>query len=124
MNKVGVNSASVKKLAEVAATEATKFDATERSAFIRSHIDQIKSMIKSGHSVDDIKSVFPDFSEQYPNLLEMLLRPGGFDENSLSLMIRMLEKMGQGKASQHEASIQVGQHLLNSYVKPQLDQDQ
>ena len=124
MNKVGVNSASVKKLAEVAATEATKFDATERSAFIRSHIDQIKAMIKSGHSVDDIKSVFPDFSEQYPNLLEMLLRPGGFDENSLSLMIRMLEKMGQGKASQHEASIQVGQHLLNSYVKPQLDQDQ
>jgi len=51
----------------------------------------------------------------------MISRPGGYDQRSLDLMIRMLEKMGEGRASQHEASIQVGQHLLNAYVKPQLD---
>ena len=33
---------------------------------------------------------------------------------------KLLEKMGQGIKSQHEASIQVGQHLLNTYVKPKL----
>ena len=78
-------------------------------------------MVKSKHSVDDIKSVFPEFCEQYPNILEMITRPGGYDQRSLDLMIKMLEKMGQGQASQHEASIQIGQHLLNAYVKPQLD---
>jgi len=78
-------------------------------------------MFSDKHSIDDIKAVFPDFCEQYPNILEMITRPGGYDQQSLNIMIRLLEKMGQGRASQHEASIQVGQHLLNAYVKPQLD---
>ena len=68
-----------------------------------------------------IKSIFPEFAEQYPGLLEMILRPGGFDERSLGLMINMLDKMGAGQTTQHEASIKVGQHLLDSYVTPQLD---
>jgi hypothetical protein len=119
---MNVNRDSVSTLSAVAALEPTKFNATERSAFIRSHVQQIRRIVQEGrYSNDDIKSMFPDFSEQYPNLLEMLTRPGGFDERSLSLMINMLDKMGAGKASQHEASIQVGQHLLDKYVKPQLD---
>ena len=121
MSKMGVDANSVKKLSETAATEPTRFNATERSKFIREHLQQISQMLQSKHTLDDVKSVFPDFCEQYPNLLEMLTRPGGYDQRSLELMIRMLEKMGEGRASQHEASIQVGQHLLEAYVKPQLD---
>ena len=119
---MNVNSNSVSTLSAVAALEPTRFNATERSAFIRSHVQQIRRIVQEGrYTTDDIKGMFPDFSEQYPNLLEMLTRPGGFDERSLSLMINMLDKMGAGRASQHEASIQVGQHLLNTFVKPELD---
>jgi len=121
MSNVGLNEGSVKKLSEKAANEPTRFNATERSAFIKDHVNKIGKMFSDKHSVDDIKAVFPDFCEQYPNILEMITRPGGYDQQSLNIMIRLLEKMGQGRASQHEASIQVGQHLLNAYVKPQLD---
>jgi hypothetical protein len=117
-----LNTTSVKKLSEKAATEPTRFNASERSAFIRDHVLKITEMLKSSHNtLDDVKGVFPEFCEQYPNILEMITRPGGYDQRSLDLMLMMLEKMGRGKASQHEASIQVGQHLLNAYVKPQLD---
>jgi len=121
MNKVGMDPTSVKQLSEKAATEPTRFNATERSAFIKDNIMKISKMLQDKHSLDDVKAVFPEFCEQYPNMLEMITRPEGYDHMSLNLMIRMLEKMGAGAASQHEASIQVGQHLLNAYVKPQLD---
>jgi hypothetical protein len=121
MSKIGFDRDSVKNLSEKAANEPTRFNATERSAFVKDHIEKISTMVKSKHSVDDIKAVFPEFCEQYPNILEMITRPGGYDQRSLDMMVKMLEKMGQGLKSQHEASIQVGQHLLNAYVKPQLD---
>ena len=121
MSKVGFDRDSVKNLSEKAANEPTRFNATERSSFVKTHVEKISKMIKDRHSLDDIKAVFPEFCEQYPNILEMITRPGGYDQRSLDMMIKLLEKMGQGAKSQHEASIQIGQHLLNTYVKPQLD---
>jgi hypothetical protein len=118
---MNVDSNSVKKLSEKAAVEPTRFNATERSKFIKDHINKITKMIQTSYKIEDIKSVFPEFCEMYPNILEMITRPNGYDKRSLDMMIIMLEKMGEGVKSQHEASIHVGQHLLNSYVKPQLD---
>ena len=121
MSKIGFDKDSVKNLSEKAANEPTRFNATERSAYVKDHIDKIRKMIKDKHSIEDVKAVFPEFCEQYPNIVEMITRSGGYDQRSLDMMVKMLEKMGQGLKSQHEASIQVGQHLLNAYVKPQLD---
>ena len=120
MSKLGVDRESVSTLSAKAAAEPLKFDPNERSTFIRAHIGHIKQMLTIGRTNEEIKSVFPEFAEQYPGLLEMLVRPSGFDETSLSLMISLLEKMGTGKTSQHEASIKVGQHLMDTYVKPDL----
>lgn len=114
---------SVSAQAAIAAKEPTKFDPTERSAFIRSHVTQITRMVTNKYSIDEIKGAFPQFCEEYPSLLEMLTRPGGYDEKSLTMMMTMLDKMGSSSRvlTQHEASIKVGQHLLDAYVKPQLD---
>jgi hypothetical protein len=120
MSKLGVDRESVSTLSAKAAAEPIKFNAAERSEFIRTHVSHINKMVTIGRSNDEIKSVFPDFAEQYPALLEMLLRPSGFDEKSLSLMISMLEKMGSGKTTQHEASVKIGQHLMDNYVKPDI----
>ena len=118
---MNVNVNSVSTLSATAALEPTKFNATERSAFIRLHIQQVKQMVQNRRSIEDIKGIFPEFAETFPHLLEMLTRPSGYDEQALALMVRMLDTMGAGKTTQHEASIKVGQHLLDSYVKPQLD---
>lgn len=116
---MNIDEGSVKKLSEVAANESTKFNATDRSIFIRSHIQHIRRMVKNRQSIDDIKTAFPEFAEQYPSLLVMITKPA-FDEKSLEVMITMLDRMGSG-TSQHEASIKVGQYLLDAYVKPQID---
>jgi hypothetical protein len=117
----GFNPDSIQEAAREAANAPTRFNATERSAMIRAHVSQIRRMVQEGKTVDQIKMVFPEFAKEYPNLLEMLTRPGGFDERSLSMMILMLDRMGSGNLSQHEASIKVGQHLLNRFVTPQIN---
>lgn len=116
---MNVDSGSVKKLSEVAAKEPTKFDAKERGEFLTSHIQQIRRMVVNRQPLEDIKASFPEFSEQYPSLLEMITRPE-YDERSLSIMVSMIVRMGQHRTTQHEASIAVGKHLLDTYVTPQV----
>jgi hypothetical protein len=101
----GFNADSINAAAAEAANAPTRFNATERSAMIRTHVTQIRRLVQDGKTVDQIKLLFPDFSEKYPNLLEMLT---------------MLDRMGRGNLSQHEASIKVGQHLLTQFVTPQV----
>lgn len=122
-NGPGIDRASISTLITEAESKPVEFNPVERSAFIRKSVQQVKAMLAGGHDAETIKSVFPEFAEQFPNLLEMLLRPN-FDEKSLALMINMLDKMGTGKTTQHLASVVVGEHLMNAYVKPQLDENQ
>jgi len=119
-NQAGLNRDSITSLAAEAENKPLEFNPVERSAYIRKNVQQVREMLRAGHDKETIKSVFPDFAEQYPQLFDMVLRPGGFDEKSLGLMINMLDKMGAGQATQHQASIKVGQHLMNEYVKPVL----
>jgi hypothetical protein len=119
-NQTGLNRDSITSLAAEAENKPLEFNAVERSAYIRKNVQQVREMSRAGHDKETIKSVFPEFAEQYPQLFDMVLRPGGFDEKSLGLMINMLDKMGAGQATQHQASIKVGQHLMNEYVKPVL----
>jgi hypothetical protein len=111
---------SIRALAAEAENKPHEFNAIERSAYIRKTVQQIRELARSGNDKEAIKSMFPDFSEQYPQLFNMILRPGGFDEKSLGLMINMLDKMGAGKTTQHQASSKVGQHLMDSYITPVL----
>jgi hypothetical protein len=45
----------------------------------------------------------------------------GLNDPSLRTMISMLEKMGTGELSQHQASVIVGQRLHDKFIKPALD---
>jgi hypothetical protein len=119
---MNIDRRSISSLSAEAAMKPTEFNATERSAYIRKTVRQVRTMFESGHTEDALKQVFPEFSEEYPGLFAMILRPEGFDEKSLSLMITLLDKMGSGSATQHTASIAVGQHLMNTYVTPTLEE--
>jgi len=120
MNPQPGETTSIRALAAEAENKPLEFNAIERSAYVRKTVQQIRELARSGNNKEAIKSMFPDFSEEYPQLFNMVLRPGGFDEKSLGLMINMLDKMGAGKTTQHQASIKVGQHLMDSYITPVL----
>jgi hypothetical protein len=66
-------------------------------------------------TVDDIKELMPEFVEKYKHLFEMITAPEGFDQRNLDVMLAMLDRMGQGALSQHEASVIVGKRLFEKY---------
>jgi len=121
MSGLGVNRESISALAAEAESKPADFNAIERSSYLRKTIQQIKAMKASSvtYTKDDIKSGFAEFADNYPGLFDMIMKPN-YDEKSLSLMINLLDKMGSGQTSQHQASIKVGQHLMNQYVNPVL----
>jgi hypothetical protein len=76
--------------------------------------------VHRGVLVEEIKKTYAEFAEQYELVFNMITRPEGFDERALQMMINMLDHMGAGKISQHEASVNVGKVLVDKFVTPQL----
>uniref|UniRef100_A0A6C0LQ71 Uncharacterized protein n=1 Tax=viral metagenome TaxID=1070528 RepID=A0A6C0LQ71_9ZZZZ len=120
MSQPSVEMRSLSTMTAEAAAETTRFNASERSAYLRLNINQIRSLLHRGTPVEQIKQTYAEFVEQYELVFNMITRPEGYDERALQMMINMLDQMGAGKLSQHEASVNVGQVLLDKFVTPQL----
>lgn len=101
-----------------AANRSLDFDPKVRATFVRFNIDKVEKLLEEGKTVDEIKALCPDFSDRYKNLFEMLTQPGGYNQQSLKTMLAMLDRMGNGELTQHQASVIVGQRLANAYIKP------
>lgn len=115
----GLDPNGVRAAARIAENEPTKFLATERSIYIRDMIRNIEKYQSQNKTTEEIKSLMPEFFAGYPRLFEMATKPN-YDKSQLRAMIAMLERMGSGELSQHQASIIVGQKLVNTYVTPTL----
>jgi hypothetical protein len=50
----------------------------------------------------------------------MVMNKDGYNEGSLKTMLAMLEKMGSGDLTQHQASSIVGERLSDVYIKPKI----
>jgi Rps23 Pro-64 3,4-dihydroxylase Tpa1-like proline 4-hydroxylase len=120
MSQPSVEMRSLSTMTAEASAETTRFNASERSAYLRLNINQIRSLIHRGTSVEEIKQTYAEFAEQYELVFNMITRPEGYDERALQMMINMLDQMGAGKLSQHEASVNVGKVLVDKFVTPQL----
>ncbi len=91
--------------------------AKARAAYIRDMIDKIKSLRTQGSTLDTIKESTGTFSTQYPGLFKMILEDS-YNDASLRTMLALLDRMGTGQMSQHQASVVVGQRLHDIYIKP------
>ena len=74
-----------------------------------------------GKTTEEIQSETGNFSSQYPALFKMLNKDV-YDEAAIRTMLYMLEKMGTGELSQHQASVIVGQRLHDTYIKLKVDE--
>jgi hypothetical protein len=68
---------------------------------------------------DKIPSKYPLFAEHYPTLLELSLKDN-FDMTRLEYMLRLKDNIDNETISQHDASVHVGQHLYDKYVKDKI----
>lgn len=96
--------------------------AKARTTYVRSMIDKVKKLKNEGKTVDEIKGEVTRFSEDYPQLFKLLTKGDEYNEASLRTMLAMMEKMGTGEISQHQASVIVGQRLHDVFIKPKLSE--
>ena len=90
----------------------------ERARYIRSMITEITGWMEQGETKETITARVPYFVEIYPELFKKIITRQ--DLTPVQSMLSMLDKMAKGQLSQHQASIQVGQQLVDRYVTPQL----
>ena len=116
LSKDGVLAAS-----EEAAKEPTKFNPKDRASYIRERVDEIRRLRRLGQTDDQIKEALGEFVKQYPTLFQMAVEPH-FDYKQLTMMLGVMDRMAGGM-TQHQASVIVGQSLVNTFVKPMLKED-
>lgn len=107
---------------EAAAAEAQSasiaFDPKSRAKYIRDMMNDMKRYMEAGLTEDEMKARLGRFVEDYPQFYKKILNKE--DLTPIRTMLGMLEFMGQGRVSQHEASMVVGTDLYKKFVEPQL----
>jgi hypothetical protein len=95
-----------------------EYDPAVRGQYIRSMIRDIPQWMAEGETEDMIKQRIPDFVESYPELFKKLIHQR--DMTPIHNMLNMLDRMAEGRLSQHQASVIVGKKLVDRFVTPQL----
>jgi hypothetical protein len=90
----------------------------ERAAYVRAMVDEVSKLKESGLSVKEITEKVPDFARDYKNLFEAVTSEEGYSKQNLKTMLAMLDRMGDGQLSQHQASVIIGKKLADQYVTP------
>lgn len=102
-----------------AASRPLDFDAEARTVFLRNALQQVREMQADGRTTDEIRAAIPLFSDKYPELFKKVTTPGE-DLSPLLGMLGLLEKIGTGEVTHHNASIMVGQALAVKYMPANL----
>ena len=110
---------SIKDAVAEAESKGLEYHPKERATYIRSMLQDIALWMSQGDSKDAIQERIPQFVESYPELFKKIITRQ--DLAPIQNMLNMLDKMGEGNLSQHQASIQIGKTLVDRYVTPQLN---
>lgn len=102
-----------------AATRPLDFDPKTRAKYIRDSMAQIEEYQTQGLNAEQIKAKMPTFVRDYQHLFEMVTNPRGYNKQDLKTMLAMLDRMGAGDLTQHQASMIVGKRLAEEYIKPE-----
>jgi hypothetical protein len=99
-----------------AETRALDFNPATRASFIREKVGTIELLRRKGLNEKQLEkhADLSDFVEKYPELFKKII--SGEDISMLRNMLDMLDKMGSGNISQHNASVVIGKELASRYI--------
>jgi len=89
-----------------------------KSARARRMIAEVEEALRN-ETPAQVASRFSDEQKEFPKIFEMLLTRN-YRREFLEMMLQQLERMEAGRVSQHDASVAVGQVLVDEIVKPQI----
>lgn len=107
---------------EEAANRPLDFEPKTRAQYVRDCIKLVEDYQAEGLTTEEIKEKVPTFAKHYTNLFEMITMPGGYNKQSLKTMLALLDRMGTGELTQHQASMIVGERLAETYIKPKINE--
>jgi hypothetical protein len=110
---------SYEDAAAEASSRSLDFDPNVRARYIRDMLDSIPKLINQGLTEEQIREKVPDFAEKYPELFTKIIQKQ--DLTPIQSMLAMLDRMGEGNITQHQASIIIGKKLVDRFVNPQLN---
>jgi hypothetical protein len=110
---------SYQDAAAEASSRSLDFDPNVRARFIREMLNDIPRWMAQGLTEEQIREKVPEFSDKYPELFTKIIQKQ--DLSPIQSMLAMLDKMGEGSISQHQASIIIGKKLVDKFVNPQLN---
>jgi hypothetical protein len=122
MSKKSLPSLDRQSIAEATAEAEARpleYNPTNRAQFIRTMVQDIALWMSHGDSEETIRARVPEFIENYPELFKKVI--GRQDLAPIQSMLAMLDQMGSGQMSQHQASVIVGKKLVDRFVTPQLN---
>lgn len=102
-----------------ASSRSLDFDPNVRARFIREMLRDIPQWMNQGLTEEQIREKAPEFADKYPELFSKIIKKQ--DLSPIQSMLAMLDKMGEGTISQHQASIIIGKKLVDKFINPQLN---
>lgn len=109
---------SYEDAAAEASSRSLDFDPNVRARFIREMLTDIPKLMLEGLTEEQIRQKVPEFTDKYPELFTKIIQ--NQDLSPIQSMLAMLDRMGEGNISQHQASIIIGKKLVDKFVNPQL----
>ena len=119
MEQRGIDRQSIEDATREAEARSLDFNPRERATLIREMISVLVPLVRAGKLEHELKTAYPSYAERYPELFKKIVTKQ--DLTPLNTMVAMLDRMADGSISQHQASIIVGQRLVDRYVTPQLN---
>lgn len=114
-----VHRQSMEEAVAEAESKQLEYNPKQRAQYIRTMLRDIALWMSQGDSKETIEERVPQFVESYPELFKKVITRQ--DLSPIQNMLTMLDRMGEGNLSQHQASIQIGKNLVDRYVTPQLN---
>lgn len=109
---------SYEDAAAEASSRSLDFNPNVRARFIREMLSDIPKWMAQGLTEEQIREKVPEFTDRYPELFTKIIQ--NQDLSPIQSMLAMLDRMGEGNITQHQASIIIGKKLVDKFVNPQL----
>jgi hypothetical protein len=118
-NRPPIERQSIDEATREAESRALDFDPNVRARYIRDMLRDIPTWLTQGLTEEQIREKVPQFHERYPELFKKLMDRQ--DMAPIQSMLAMLDRMGEGNITQHQASVIIGKKLVDKFITPQLN---
>ncbi len=89
--------------------------------YIISQVFEMQQKIKKGEA-EKLDTEYSEFKQKFPPIFAMASK--AMDESQMEILLIMLKKcqnINENKSSLHDSSVDIGQILVDKYVKPVID---